>query len=129
MATHDLFAYLCVADAARAIDFYRRAFGATEKFRLVEPGGRIGHAEVDFDGTTLMLSEEFPEFGIRRPDPAYGHSASLHLHVGDADATIGRAVAAGATLERRPTRSTASVPAWSSTRSATAGTSATASRT
>ena len=53
MATHELFAYLCVADAARAIDFYRRAFGATEKFRLVEPGGRIGHAEVDFDGTIL----------------------------------------------------------------------------
>jgi uncharacterized glyoxalase superfamily protein PhnB len=100
MATHDLFAYLCVADAAHAIDFYRQAFGTTEKFRLVEPGGRIGHAEVDFDGTTLMLSEEFPEFGIRKPDPAYGHSASLHLHVDDADATIERAIAAGATLER-----------------------------
>ncbi|MBO9717992.1 MAG: VOC family protein [Pseudoxanthomonas sp.] len=102
MATHDLFAYLCVADAARAIDFYRRAFGATEKFRLVEPDGRIGHAEVDFDGATLMLGEEYPEYGIRKPDPAHGHSASLHLHVDDADATIERAVAAGATLERAP---------------------------
>lgn len=100
MASRELFAYLCVADAARAIDFYREAFGATELFRLVEPGGRIGHAEVDFDGTTLMLCEEFPELGIRRPDPAQGHSATLHLHVDDADETIGRAIAAGATLER-----------------------------
>ena len=102
MAIHELFAYLCVADAARAIDFYREAFGATEKFRLVEPGGRIGHAEVDFGGATLMLSEEYPELGIRRPDPSRGHSATLHLHVDDADATIKRAVAAGATLERAP---------------------------
>lgn len=102
MASHDLFAYLCVADAARAIAFYREAFGATELFRLVEPGGRIGHAEVDFDGATLMLCEEFPELGIRRPDPAHGHSATLHLHVDDADDTIARAVAAGATLERPP---------------------------
>lgn len=100
MASRELFAYLCVADAARAIDFYREAFGATELFRLVEPGGRIGHAEVDFDGTTLMLCEEFPELGFRRPDPAQGHSATLHLHVDDADETIRRAIAAGATLER-----------------------------
>ena len=100
MASRELFAYLCVADAARAIDFYREAFGATELFRLVEPGGRIGHAEVDFDGTTLMLCEEFPELGIRRPDPAQGHSATLHLHVDDADETIRRALAAGAILER-----------------------------
>ncbi len=102
MAVHELFAYLCVADAGRAIDFYREAFGAIEKFRLVEPGGRIGHAEVDFGGTTLMLCEAFPEYGIRTPDPAAGHSATLHLHVDDADATIARAVAAGATLEREP---------------------------
>ena len=50
-----------------------RAFGATELFRLQEPGGRIGHAELDFDGTTLMLCDEFPELDIRRPDPASGH--------------------------------------------------------
>ena len=102
MAAHELFAYLCVSDAARAIDFYRQAFGATEKFRLVEPGGRIGHAEVDFDGTILMLCEEFPELGIRRRDPSQGHSTTLHLHVDDADATIERAVAAGASLARAP---------------------------
>lgn len=104
MPTHDLFAYICVADATAAIDFYRDAFGARELFRLVEPGGRVGHAEVDFDGTTLMLCEPFPECGITAPAPAptHGHSLTLHLHVDDADATIHAAVAAGATLERAP---------------------------
>jgi len=51
-------------NAAKAIDFYGKAFGAAEKFRLSEPSGRIGHAELDFGGATLMLSEEFPEYGI-----------------------------------------------------------------
>lgn len=102
MTDQALFAYICVADTAAAIDFYRRAFGATELFRLQEPGGRIGHAELDFDGTTLMLCDEFPEFDIRRPDPASGYSTTLHLHVGDADALITRAMDAGATLLMAP---------------------------
>src|SRR5690606_26701966 len=55
MSIRELFAYLCVADTAAAIRFYERAFGATEKFRLTEPGGRIGHAEIDLGGHTLML--------------------------------------------------------------------------
>jgi uncharacterized glyoxalase superfamily protein PhnB len=101
MKVHELFAYLCVENADRAIAFYREVFGATEKFRLTEPGGRIGHAEVDFDVATLMLCEEYPEIGIRKPDPA-SHSVSLHLHVDDADEVIRRAVAAGAKLDREP---------------------------
>ena len=63
MKVHELFAYLHVKDAAKAIVFYKEAFGAEEKFRLTEPGGRIGHAELVFNGTTLMLSDEFPEYG------------------------------------------------------------------
>lgn len=102
MSVHELFPYLCVADTARAIDFYRQAFGATELFRLQEPGGRIGHAEVDFGGTTLMLCDEFPEFDIRKPDPAAGYSTTMHLHVDDADAVIAAAVSAGATLLMAP---------------------------
>lgn len=97
---HELFAYLCVDDAAAAIDFYTAAFGATEKFRLVEPSGRVGHAELDFDGITLMLSGEFPEFGIHSAKAIGATPVTLHLHVDDADAAITRAVAAGATLER-----------------------------
>ena len=102
MPIHELFAYLHVADAARAIEFYRQAFGATEKFRLTEPGGRIGHAELMIGGTVLMLSDEYPEYGIRGPQTIGGTSVTLHLHVDDADALIRRAVAAGATLEREP---------------------------
>ncbi len=102
MAIHEVFAYLCVADAARAIDFYARAFGAAEKFRLVEPGGRVGHAELDFGGTTVMVCDEYPEMNIRGPQPGAPTSVTIHLHVDDADAAIERAVAAGARLERPP---------------------------
>jgi uncharacterized glyoxalase superfamily protein PhnB len=102
MAIHEVFAYLCVADAAAAIDFYTRAFGAAEKFRLTEPGGRIGHAEMDFGGVTVMLCDEYPEYGIRGPQQGMPVSVTLHLHVDDADQAIDRAVAAGATLERAP---------------------------
>jgi uncharacterized glyoxalase superfamily protein PhnB len=101
MKVHELFAYLHVKDAARAIEFYKQAFGAEEKFRLSEPGGRIGHAELVFNGTTLMLSDEFPEYGIRGPRDG-GSSVSIHLHVDDADAVMKRAAAAGATIEREP---------------------------
>ena len=103
MAVHELFPYLCVRDTAQAIEFYREVFGATELFRLNEPGGRIGHAELDFGGTTLMLCDEYPEYGIRQPDPAAGTSVTLHLHVDNADALIERALAAGASLLRPAT--------------------------
>jgi uncharacterized glyoxalase superfamily protein PhnB len=103
MPIHELFAYLRLRDAAKAIGFYERAFGAREKFRLVEPGGRIGHAELDFGGTILMLSDEFPEFGIQGPAALGGTTFTLHLHVDDADALIRRAVEAGAELVRPAT--------------------------
>src|SRR3546814_11890231 len=64
MAVHELFVYLRAKSAQQAVDFYRNVFGATEKFRLVEPSGRIGHVELELGGTTLMLSDEFPEFDI-----------------------------------------------------------------
>lgn len=99
---HELFVYLCVDDAGAAIDFYGKAFGATEKFRLTEPGGRIGHAELDFGGVTVMLSEEYPEYDIRGPRALGGTPVSIHLHVDDADAMIARAVDAGASVERAP---------------------------
>ena len=102
MATHELYAYLCVRDASAAVDFYARAFGAKELFRLTEPSGRVGHAEVDFDGHVLMLSEEYPDMGVLSPERMDGTAVSLHLHVDDADALIKRAVEAGATLVRAP---------------------------
>jgi uncharacterized glyoxalase superfamily protein PhnB len=102
MAVHELFAYLCVRNAAEAIDFYCRAFGAREKFRLTEPSGRIGHAELDFGGTTMMLSDEFPECGITAPRPEHGTPFTIHIHVDNADAVIQQAVDAGARLEIAP---------------------------
>jgi uncharacterized glyoxalase superfamily protein PhnB len=100
MPIHELFPYLRVRNAPAALRFYAEAFGAVEKYRLVEPSGRVGHAEVDFGGHAVMLSEEFPELGIVGPESVGGVGSDLHLHVDDADAAIARAVAAGATLVR-----------------------------
>lgn len=102
MAVHELYVYLRARSAGQAAAFYQDVFGATEKFRLVEPSGRIGHLELDIAGTILMLSDEFPEFGIHAPDPSAPGSFCIHLHVDDADAVIDKAVAAGATLVRAP---------------------------
>jgi PhnB protein len=102
MTIHELFAYLHVSDAAAAIDFYTTAFGAREEFRLTEPGGRIGHAQLDLGGHTLMLADEYPELGLRGPSPGGGTTVTLHLHVDDADAVIRQAVEAGATIVIEP---------------------------
>ncbi len=100
---HELYPYICVSNAAAAIDFYSRAFGAVEIFRLTEPTGRVGHAELKLGPQTLMLADEFPEFGIRGPADIDGpRYVTLHLHVDNCDAVIARAVELGATLEREP---------------------------
>src|SRR3546814_19945362 len=102
MAVHELFVYLRAKSAQQAVDFYRNVFGATEKFRLVEPSGRIGHVELELGGTTLMLSDEFPEFDIHAPDPQAPISFVIHPPVDDADAMIPPAVAPGARPLRAP---------------------------
>lgn len=103
MSVHEMFPYLCVSDAAAAINFYVKAFGAREKFRLTEPGGRIGHAELELaDGIVVMLADEFGEYGIKSAKTIGATPVSIHLHVDNADAFIERAVAAGAKLERAP---------------------------
>jgi PhnB protein len=96
MSIHEVFAYLRVRNAPAAIEFYKAAFGATEKFRLCEPTGRVGHCELDFGGTTVMVSEEYPEYGIVGPETVGGTTFAIHLHVDDADAMIARALQAGA---------------------------------
>ncbi len=105
MSVHELFPQLRVHAAAEAIAFYERAFGAVELYRLVEPAHdglpeRVGHAELLFGAFTIMLSDEYPEYGIRGPRSIGGASSGLHLHVDDADAALQRAVEAGATLVR-----------------------------
>ena len=102
MTIHELFPYLRVRNASKAIEFYKSAFGATEKFRLCEPSGRIGHCELDFGATTVMVSDEYPEMNITGPETIGGTSFAMHLHVDDADALIARAVKAGAKVVREP---------------------------
>lgn len=99
---HEMYPYLCVSDAAAAIDFYVNVFGAREKFRLSEPSGRIGHAELDFGGMTLMLADEFPEFGIRSATTIGATPVTIHLHVDDADELVRRAAEFGAKVEAEP---------------------------
>jgi PhnB protein len=94
--------YLHTKGAARAIDFYRDAFGAVETFRMEDEQGRIGHAELDIDGVVLMLADEHPEHGIVSPATLGGAGLSLTLPVDDVDGTYERAVAAGARGERPP---------------------------
>jgi PhnB protein len=103
MTIHEVFPYLRIEGAARAIEFYSRAFGAVEIFRLTEPSGRIGHAQLQLGPTVLMLSEAFPEYGLLAPSGGTTLGASIHLHVDDCDAVAARAVAAGATISMPPT--------------------------
>jgi len=102
-AIHEVFAYLCVPNTQQAITFYAKAFGAVELFRLTEPSGRIGHAELQMGpSAVLMLSDPFPEFGITPPPPEGLPGIKVHLHVDDADEMARLAVAAGATLLSEP---------------------------
>src|SRR6202050_3080609 len=88
--------YLCVKDAPAAIDFYKKAFGATEVMRLVGPGTKIGHAEIRIGGSTIYLSDEFPDFGSVAPQRPGGSPVKMDIVVDDVDALTARAIAAGA---------------------------------
>lgn len=97
--------YLRVISATRAIEFYTTVFGATEVVRLVEPSGRVAHAELRM-GTageaSLMLSEEYPEVGLLGPQESAHPPVALQLYVDDVDAVCTRAVAGGGTVRRAP---------------------------
>ena len=92
--------YIGFKDAARAIDFYVKAFGAVELFRLAEPSGRIGHAEIRIGNAILMLSDEYPDFGALSAQTLGGCPIALHIFVADVDAFVARAVQGGATVLR-----------------------------
>jgi PhnB protein len=97
---HTLTPYLSIRGAADAIEFYKKAFGATEVMRMAQPDGRIGHAELRIGDSLVMLADEFPEMDFRSPRSIGGTSVMLHLYVEDVDTAIGRAVAAGAKVLR-----------------------------
>jgi PhnB protein len=92
--------YLIVADAAAAIDFYKRAFAANERLRLAAPGGKIGHAELEIGDCVIILADEHPPMGAYAPAKYGGSPVSLHRYVVDVDAVAARAVAAGANVLR-----------------------------
>lgn len=97
---HTVTPHLVARDAAAALTFYARAFGAIERYRLVEPSGKIGHAEFTVGDAVVMIADEYPDFGALAP-PAFGGSPiKLLLHVDDCDAVVRAAVDAGATLLR-----------------------------
>jgi len=91
---------LSVKHAAKAIAFYKEAFGATEDFRLVEASGKLGHAELRIEGALIALADEYPDFGCLSPATIGGNPVKLQLYVPDVDASVARAVGAGATVVR-----------------------------
>ena len=92
--------YLCVKGAARAIEFYARAFGASEEARLIDDSGRVSHAEIRIGGSAVYLADEFPEINVLSPETLGGSPVLITLQVPDVDAMFNQAVAAGATVER-----------------------------
>jgi PhnB protein len=96
----EVYPYLRVHSAAEAIDFYTRAFGAKELFRLTEPSGRVGHAEIKIGPAIVMLADESPEKDIKGPNSLGGTTFAIHLHVADVDEAYSQAVRAGASIVR-----------------------------
>jgi PhnB protein len=92
--------YLVVEGAARALEFYKKAFGAEELFRFDAPGGKVGHAELRIGDSRLMIADEYPEMGFRGPKALGGTPVSLMVYVEDVDTAAKRAVDAGAKVLR-----------------------------
>lgn len=97
---HSITPYLIAKGAAKAIDFYKSAFGATEIMRLDGPGGVIMHAEIQIGDSRIMIADEFPDMNALAPQSPGSSGVGICLYVEDAEATVATAVAAGATVQR-----------------------------
>jgi PhnB protein len=97
---HTVTPYIIVKGCAAALDWYKRAFGAEERYRCPLPDGRIGHAEIKIGDSIMMLADEMPEWNAKSPQTLGGTPFGICLYVLDSDASFQRAVAAGATVER-----------------------------
>jgi PhnB protein len=95
---HSVTPYITVRGAAKALEFYKKAFGAVETMRFDGPGGTIGHAEIRIGDSPLMLSDEWPEMGARSPESLGGSTGGFCIYVADCDALFNQAIAAGATV-------------------------------
>lgn len=96
---HGAIPYLCVKGAAAAIEFYKKAFGAVELLRI-DTSGSIGHAEIRIGEAVIMLSDEYPDWGVRSPQSLGGTPVAIHFYTQDVDALARQAVAAGAKVLR-----------------------------
>ena len=97
---HTVTPYLIINGAAQALEFYKRAFGATELLRMADPQGRVGHAEIKIGDSMVMLADEHHEMGHRGPRTLGGTSVSILLYVPDVDTVFDRAIKAGAKSQR-----------------------------
>lgn len=95
---HTATPYLIITNAARAIEFYKSVFAATDLTRLATPEGKVGHAEIQIGDSRLMLADEFPEWDARSPRTLGGSVVHILRYVQDVDAVVSRALGAGATL-------------------------------
>ena len=95
---HSVTPHLICAGAADAIEFYKKAFGAVDLGRLPGPKGRLMHAAIRIGDSTVMLVDEMPEWGAFGPKSLRGSPVTIHLYVQDVDASVARAVAAGAKI-------------------------------
>ena len=97
---HNITPYLVIKGAAAAIDFYKQAFGATEIMRMPQPDGRVGHAELKFGDSVVMLADEYPEMGVVGPKTLGNTSVGLLLYLDDVDKAVERAVSLGASIKK-----------------------------
>lgn len=97
---HTATPYLVIDGAAQAIEFYKKAFGATEKFRMGGPNGKVGHAELMIGDSAIMLADEHPEMGARGPKALGGTPVSIVLYFDDVDAIADQAVQAGGKIKQ-----------------------------
>ena len=94
---HSVTPYLSIKGAAKAIDYYKQVFGATELFRMAAPDGKIGHAEIKIGNSPIMLADEFPEMEFVSPQTLGGSPIGLMIYVDDVDTMFNQALSAGAT--------------------------------
>jgi PhnB protein len=97
---HAVTPYLSIRGAARALDFYKQAFGAAEIMRMPGPDGKLGHAEIRIGDSRVMLSDEYADLAFLSPESRGGTTVHIHVYVKDVDAVAARAVAAGGKLLR-----------------------------
>jgi len=96
---HSVTPYLIIKGAAEAIDYYKKAFGATELFRIPGPNGKVGHAEIKIGDSIIMLADEHPELGYQGPQTLGGTPVSIMIYVEDVDTIFNQAVDGGGTVK------------------------------